>query len=81
MMTVSFTKMHHRKLPPRIINYKNYKKLSDGSFLNCLKDVSSNRNPNKENGGIDFFISTCSKVLKKHAPCKECTYKAIREFL
>ena len=81
MMTVFFMKMHYRKLPPKIINYKKYKKFSNGINLNSLKDVFSNRNPNEENGGIDFLLSTCSKVIKKHVPCKKCTYKATREFL
>ena len=81
MLTVSFMKMHCRKLPTKVIHYRKYQKFSDGSVLNSLKDVFSNRNPNEENGRIDFFLSTCSKVLKKYAPSKKCTYKAIGQFL
>ena len=80
MITVSFMKMHYRRLPPKIITYKKYKKFSNASFLNSLKYVFSNTNPNEENGGIDFFLSTCPKVLKKHVPWKKYTYQAIREF-
>ena len=80
MMTVSFMKMHYGKLPTKVSNHRNYKKFCNRSFLNYLKDVFSNRNPNEEYGRIDFF-STCSKVLKKHAPCKKCTYKAIGQLL
>ena len=71
MMTVSVMKMHYRKLSPRIINYRDYKKFSNRNFLNFVKEVFSNKNPNKENSGIDFFLSTCAKVLNKHALCKE----------
>ena len=55
MMTVSFMKMYYRKLPTKVGNYRKYKKFCNGSFLNYLKDVFSNRNPNEENGRIDFF--------------------------
>ena len=54
MMTVSAMKMHYRKLPPKIINGKDYKKFSNGIFLISVKEVSSNKNTNEENGGIDF---------------------------
>ena len=75
MMTVSVTKMHYKKLPPKIINYRDYKKFSNGNFLNSVKKVFSNKTPNEENGGIDFFLSTCSNVLNKHAYSKK---KSIR---
>ena len=77
-MTVYFMKTHYRKLPTKLLNQKKYKKFSNGSSSNSLNDVFLNRNPNEENGEIEFFLSTCSKVLKKHAPIKKCTYKAIR---
>ena len=82
MMTVSVMKMHYRKLSPKIIHHRDYKKFSNRNFLNSVKEVFSNKNPNEENGGIDFFLSTCAKVLNKHAPCKrKSTYEAIRDLL
>ena len=63
--------MNYRKLPPKIIKYRDYKKFSNGNFLNSVKEVFSNKNPNEKSGGIDFFLSTCLKVLNKHAPCKK----------
>ena len=68
MMTVSVMKMHYRKLPPKIINYRDNKKLSNEIFS---KKFFSNKNPNEENVGIDLFLITCSKVLNKHASCKK----------
>ena len=57
-------KMHYRKLPPKIINYRNYKKFSNGNFLHSFKEVFSNKNPNEENNGIHFFLG-CTKVLEE----------------
>ena len=70
MMTISVMKMHCRKLPPKIIN-KDSKKFSNENFLNSVKDVFSSKNSNEENGGVDFFLRTCSKVRNKHGPCKK----------
>ena len=50
-ITVSVMKMHYRKLPPKIINYRDYKKFSNGNFLNSVKEVFSNKNPNEKNLG------------------------------
>ena len=69
-MTVSVMKMHYRKHSPKVINYRE-KKFSNGNFLNSVKGIFSSKNPNEENGRIDFFPSTCSKVLNKHASCKK----------
>ena len=75
-------KMRYRKLSPKIINYRNCKKLFNRDFLNSVKEVFSNKNPNEQNGRIDFFLSTCAKVLNKHAPCKwKSTYEATRDLL
>ena len=82
MMTVSAVKMHYRKLSRKIINHRDYKKFSCSNFVNSIKEVFSNKNPNEENGGIDLFLSTCAKVLNKHAPCeRKSTYNAIRDLL
>ena len=67
--------MNYRKLPPKIIKYRDYKKFSNGNFLNSVKEVFSNKNPNEKSGGIDFFLSTCLKVLNKHAPCKKKAHR------
>ena len=47
MMSVSVMKMNYRKLPPKIITYIDYKKFSNGNFLNSVKEVFSNKNPNE----------------------------------
>lgn len=40
--------------PPKIINYRDNKKFSNGNSLNSVKDVFSNKNPNEENGEYMF---------------------------
>ena len=74
-------KMHYRKLPPKIINSREYKKFSNGNFLISVKEVSASKNQSEENGELDFFLSTSPKILNKHAPCKKSTYEIIRDLL
>ena len=82
IMTVSVMKMHYKKLSQKIIHYRDHKKFSNRNFVNSVKKVSSNKNPNEENGRIDFFLSKCAKVVNKHAPCKrKSTNEAIRDLL
>ena len=69
-MTVSFMEMHYSKVPPKTINYRDYKKFSNINFLNFFKEVFSTKAPNDKNGAIYFFISTWSKVFNK----KTCTF-------
>ena len=47
LMTVSVIKMYYRKLLPKIINYRDYKKFSNGNFLNSVTEVFSNKNQNE----------------------------------
>ena len=39
MMKVFVMKTHYRKLPTKIVNYKDYKKFSHKDFLNSVKEV------------------------------------------
>ena len=36
LMTISVLKMHFRKLPPKFINYRDFKKCANGRFMNSL---------------------------------------------
>ena len=68
--------MNYGKLPPKIIKYRDYKKFSNGDFLNSVKEVFSNKSPNEKSCGIDFcLLSTCLKVLNKHVPCKKKVHR------
>ena len=69
-MTISVLKMHFRKLPPKVINYRNFKKIDNERFMNSLHYTLSeeqfdySKNPDK-------FFETCQTVLIKHAPRKK----------
>ena len=51
-MTISVLKMHFRKLPPKIINYKDFITFDNKRFMNSLRytfseeHVDYNKNPN-----------------------------------
>ena len=69
-MTVSVLKMHFCKLPPKVINYRDFKKFDNERFMNSLHYTLSeeqfdySKNPDK-------FFETCQTVLNKHAPRKK----------
>ena len=44
-MTVSVLKMHFRKLPPKVITYRNFSNYDNANFINSLNDVlNENKN-------------------------------------
>ena len=69
-MTNSVLKMHFRKLPPKVINYRDFKKFHNERFMNSslytLNDarIDYSKNPNK-------FFEICHTVLKTYAPKKK----------
>ena len=69
-MTNSVLKMHFRKLSPKVINYRDFKKFHNERFMNSslytLNDarIDYSKNPNK-------FFEICHTVLKTYAPIKK----------
>ena len=68
-MTKSVLKMHFRKLPPRVINYRDFKKFHNERFMNSslysLNDARTDYSKNPNN-----FFEICHTVLKTYAPKK-----------
>ena len=70
-MTVSVLKMHYRKLPPRIIRYRNFSNYHNANFINSLIEIlfeventkSFVKDPN-------CFYKVYTEVLNQHAPRK-----------
>ena len=60
--------MHFRKLPPKVITYRNFSNYDNANFINSLNDVL-NVHENQEHllNGPDCFY----KVLNRHAPQKK----------
>ena len=73
-ITISVLKMHFRKLPPRVINYKDFKKIDNERFMNSLQytlneeRIDCSKNPDK-------FVEVCLTVLNTHAPKKKNTWQ------
>ena len=71
-MTLSVLKMHFRKLPPKVITYRNFSKYDNANFINSLNDVL-NEHENQEHllNDPDCFYKVCAEVLNRHAPQKK----------
>ena len=69
-MTISVLKMHFRKLPPKIINYRDFKKFDNERFMHSLHYALSeeqfdySKNPDK-------FYQICHSVLNDYVPRKK----------
>ena len=71
-MTVSVLKMHFRKLPPKIISYRDFSNYHKVNFINSLNEVlfegeyteSFVKDP-------DCFYKVCTEVLNQHARHKK----------
>ena len=71
-MTVSVLKTRFRKLPSRIISYRDFSNYQKANFINSLKEVllgeenmeSLLKHPNS-------FNRICTEIVIQHAPCKK----------
>ena len=71
-MTVSVLKIHFRKLPPRIISYRDFSNYHYVNFINSLTEVLFE----VENTAFfvkdpDCLYKVCNEVLNQHAPHKK----------
>ena len=71
-MTVSVLRMHFRKLPQKVITYRNFSNYDNANFINYLNDVL-NEQENQEHllNDPDCFYKACAEVLNRHAPQKK----------
>ena len=78
-MTVSVLKTHFRKLPPKVVTYRDFKKFENEKFMDSLKltlnsqDVDYTKNP-------QLFFELCRNELEHHAPRKKSTSMGIIDF-
>ena len=79
-MTISVLKMHFRKLPPKVISYRDFTNFENEIFITSLQstpesqNIACIKNP-------DLFFEICQKVLSHHAPRKKSTYVEIINLL
>ena len=64
--------MHFRKLPPKVITYRNFSNYDNANFINSLNDVL-NEHEYQEHllNEPDCFYKECAEVLNRHAPQKK----------
>ena len=71
-MTVSVLKMHFRKLPPRIISYRDFSNYHNANFINSFTEVLfEGENTESFVKDPNCFYKVCTEVLKQHAPRKK----------
>ena len=69
-MTVSVLKSYFRKLPPKIVTYRDFKRFENERFIDSLRvtlknqDVNYTKNPK-------LFFELCRSELEHHAPRKK----------
>ena len=71
-MTVSVLKMHFRKLPPKVITYRNFSNYDNANFINSLNDVL-NEHENQEHllNDPDCLYKVWVEVLNRYTPQKK----------
>ena len=70
----TFFKFKAPRLKPKLIFYRNYKKLDEKSFLDDLQNENSCMSSNDPNVNyksiIEFFLETIGKHVDEHVPLK-----------
>ena len=64
-LTVTVLKTTFRKMPPKIVKYRNYKQFSSENFYQELRSIDLFNTSN------DVFTSTVMEILNRHAPLKQ----------
>ena len=78
-MTVTVRKASFRKLKPKVIHYRNYKRFCNESYRNEL--VSEFLKQNFEENSLEKFLEVCNKILDKHVHVNRSLRKTIILFL
>ena len=71
-MTLSVLKIHFRKLPPRIISYRDFSNYHNANFINSLTEILfEDEDTESFVKDPDYFYKVCTEVLNQHAPRKK----------
>ena len=66
-MTVSVLKTHFRKLPPKVVTYRDFKKFENEKFMDSLKLTLNSQNVDYTKNP-QLFFELCRNELEHHAP-------------
>ena len=69
-MIVSVFRTFFKRLPAKVIKYRNYKTFGQNEFLRNLDQALIKSNSYNDKQQYDIFTSTFQRVLDKHAPLK-----------
>ena len=69
-MIVSLFRVFFKRLPAKVIEYRNYKTFDHSKFLRNLDQELIKSNSYNDEQQYDIFISIFRKVIDKHAPLK-----------
>ena len=70
-MTITVLKVQFRKLDPKVVSYRNYKKFSNDIFLKSLNNELSKYSFSQDENGFDHFCQICTDAPNKYAPRKK----------
>ena len=75
-MTISVLKMHFRKLPPKVISYKDFKKFENERFMDYMVYIYGihlvlNSQDNDYTKNANLFFNMWQNELNHHAPRKK----------
>ena len=71
-MAVSVLKTHFRKLPQKVVTYRDFKKFENERFMESLK-LTLNSQDNDCTKNPQLFFELCWNELEHHAPRKKST--------
>ena len=71
-MTVSVLKTHFRKLPPKVVTYREFKKFEHEKLIDFLK-LTLNSQDVDYTKNLQLFCELCRNELEHHAPRKKST--------
>ena len=70
-VTVSVMKITFRKLPPKLLKYRDYRNFDNSQFMNSIHSTLSRKENEVLEKDPDVFFNICLEVLHKHAPHKK----------
>ena len=78
MIVFVLLKMYFRKLPPRVISYRNFSNYDNANFINSLNEVLyENENRDSFLKHPAYFYRVFPEVLNKHGPPKKNIFAEI----
>ena len=69
-MVTTMTRTHVKKLPPKSIRYRSFKRFNEADFLHDIQEITENRDATGEVEPFESLAIDFLNVIDKHAPFK-----------